>query len=673
MTRLPILHFNDVYRVNPFKLEPTRPETIDVCQFASMLDDIRDKWSLREGTETEREGLVLFSGDVFSPSVESSVTRGSHMVPVMNELRPNVSLTGNHDFDWGYPHLCKLIQGTNFPWVLSNIVDIETSKVPGHLLEYYVIERVGVRIGVIGLVEKEWIGTVSSWPANFKYQDMAEVGQKLSRKLRDPNGENCDIIIALTHSRYPLPPDLALAKALFALSPDGQKSLDEPFASTHGVDILLGGHDHLYYISRGVTAWEGYDVNQEVLGAEADKGDVLVVKSGTDFRDLSEFELELEDMPEGSVRRKVIKSIKGKHHCTQPGSRRSEKLQALIKELLGSVSDSLSAPLCRTTVELDLRSNLIRTQEMASSNWFADILRHTYDDAPGVKSRGGADGVFICAGTLRGDSVYGPGDVTLGNILEILPFDDPLIVLELDGETIWAALEASLETWPAQEGRFPVISGFRVSWDSRKPPGQRVLGVWLSKPDVHGENGEPIPRAKGGRTYAMVSREYMAQGHDGFTPLKGQKYLVDDESGQITSSVVRRYLLGSQYIHKMARLSKQAPRTTCLDRRTHDIVSRELERAKKYKKADTHSWAAIAWQHAASLALHRTRRASHYRDHMSVATKEHMSGVDCFDGAKTRGGEGLAEAGAGSAGQNEEDLLVITPEVDGRLEDVGRK
>ena len=42
--------------------------------------------------------------------------------------------------------------------------------------------------------------------------------------------------------------------------------------------------------------------------------------------------------------------------------------------------------------------------------------------------------------------------MTLGDILEILPFDDPIVVLELDGETIWAALEASLETWPAQEG-----------------------------------------------------------------------------------------------------------------------------------------------------------------------------------------------------------------------------
>lgn len=80
------------------------------------------------------------------------------------------------------------------------------------------------------------------------------------------------------------------------------------------------------------------------------------------------------------------------------------------------------------------------------------------------------DGVFICAGMLRGDSVYGPGmkylfgfqiwtrmsqsigNLTLGDVLEILPFEDPLVVLEISGKTLWEALEASLATWPAQEG-----------------------------------------------------------------------------------------------------------------------------------------------------------------------------------------------------------------------------
>lgn len=78
MTTLRLLHFNDVYRVQKFKLHASSPETIDVTQFAHMLEELRASWPDRQ--DGKKDGLVLFSGDVFSPSVESSVTRGSHMV-----------------------------------------------------------------------------------------------------------------------------------------------------------------------------------------------------------------------------------------------------------------------------------------------------------------------------------------------------------------------------------------------------------------------------------------------------------------------------------------------------------------------------------------------------------------------------------------------------------------
>lgn len=78
MVTLPVLHFNDVYRTQPFKASPSATGTIDVTQWAAMLEDVRDTWPERE--DGKRDGLVLFSGDVFAPSTESSVTRGSHMV-----------------------------------------------------------------------------------------------------------------------------------------------------------------------------------------------------------------------------------------------------------------------------------------------------------------------------------------------------------------------------------------------------------------------------------------------------------------------------------------------------------------------------------------------------------------------------------------------------------------
>ncbi len=80
------------------------------------------------------------------------------------------------------------------------------------------------------------------------------------------------------------------------------------------MDIILGGHDHLYFVGRGVDEWDNYDLSGRVLGAEEDKGDVLVIKSGTDFRDISKICLELKDTPEGSARKKLISRITGE--CT---------------------------------------------------------------------------------------------------------------------------------------------------------------------------------------------------------------------------------------------------------------------------------------------------------------------------------------------------------------------
>lgn len=113
-----------------------------------------------------------------------------------------------------------------------------------------------------------------------------------------------------------------------------------------------------------------------------------------------------------------------------------------------------------------------------------------------------------------------------------------------------------------------MISGFRVSWDSRRPPGQRVLGVWLQEEQADDastmstDSGLSTPALKDGDTisrdhaepiFKILTREYMAEGHDGFTPLRGNKYLIDHESGQITSTVVRKYLLGSLLVDSAKR------------------------------------------------------------------------------------------------------------------------
>ncbi|KAJ9115326.1 hypothetical protein QFC24_007035 [Naganishia onofrii] len=614
---------------------------------------------------------------------------------------------------------------------------------------------------------------------------MVDTAIELSKELRDPKGPHrVDLIIALTHCR--VPNDIELANQLGAVK--GRDVADE-----HGVDLLIGGHDH---IGKGATSWEGFAREDGGRGTEGDQG-VYLIKSGTDFRDLSEAMLELAEQPAGSIRRRVIKSLTGKHHEITPATPSSPDIEKLVKSLLSTVTSTLSNPVCFTFTPFDVRSEKVRTQEMAIGNWVADILLHAYAEMleeTSLKSRGKgedtkdvtgenakedgkggdrgtnadgrADAVIICGGTLRGDSVYPPGKITLGDILEIMPFDDPVVCLEIDGKGIHDVLESALSKWPAQEGRFPVIAGLRVKWDHTKPPGQRLISVHLVKspapngddPEDEYENpedlvkffeqedgtrvevrqrvavlGEEIKRDDTGRIYRVITRNYMAEGYDGFEALKNRKFIVDDDNGQIMSSIVRSFLLGSAYIFRHKQIRHEHRKH--LSARTDKVISR-ARRQWSYDAAANHLYdQAHGPGHAPNGGLHSpttsvsTLDDSHMssspvasslispggtprrhvvahsnndiRDALHVARHDHMSDADCFfsvvdqDGASLRAGkfsngnstatrsdstnksDNVPKAAFMVDDSNREEvraldgeLAIVSPLVDGRLMDV---
>lgn len=173
----------------------------------------------------------------------------------------------------------------------------------------------------------------------------------------------------------------------------------------------------------------------------------------------------------------------------------------------------------------------------------------------------------------------------------------------------------------------------------------------------------------------------MAQGHDGFLALKGNKYLIDDEQGQLMSGIVRKYLLGesiddcmlvksecskpftgSRFVKKMARLA--APPSSLLQTSTQDLISREVSR--KARDAAVPNTALNQLRQVAKRALRWSRSKTRYQDYINVSGREHMSNVDCFDGQSARiGAAGQVELG-------DDDLLTIHPIVDGRLKNIGR-
>ncbi|CCU98789.1 unnamed protein product [Malassezia sympodialis ATCC 42132] len=367
----------------------------------------------------------------------------------------------------------------------------------------------------------------------------------------------------------------------------------------HGVDLILGGHDHVYYLGRGINNFKGADFDHDMIGSEDDKS-TLIVKSGTDFHDLSEVHISLsEPHPDTCVRRRTIECITG-----TPEDPSLPELQVLLDKLMKRISKSTQQPVALSLNEWDVTSKAVRTDESGFGDFVADILLMSMERTLRTQSpeqnenavSGGyrmADCSIICGGSLRSDSTFGPGEITLGNLMEIMPFEDPIVVKELTGQDIWDALENGFSAYPKQEGRFPQVAGMQIVWDSRREPGHRVISVdflhqpfdgeitegkdvfmkirdsYLYEPD-HCSNNEQsvmvhraIPKVKKplklDQTYWVVTREYLAQGNDGYLALRRGRYIIDDESGQLMSAIVRKFLLGATYIWRWNHVESRKP------------------------------------------------------------------------------------------------------------------
>lgn len=109
---------------------------------------------------------------------------------------------------------------------MSNVVDNETGRPLGGGKITHFLYHNQTSIGLIGLVEKEWLETLPTIdPNEVTYIDYVKAGNQLAEELRN---EGCEIVIALTHMRTPN--DINLAR------------------NCSDIDIILGGHDHVFEV-----------------------------------------------------------------------------------------------------------------------------------------------------------------------------------------------------------------------------------------------------------------------------------------------------------------------------------------------------------------------------------------------------------------------------------------
>lgn len=175
-------------------------------------------------------------------------------------------------------------------------------------------------------------------------------------------------------------------------------------------------------------------------------------------------------------------------------------IKAIVDGYNSQLKEKLDVVIGKALVALDGERADVRTKETNLGNYVADWMRIST----------GADIAFENGGSVR---VSIPaGDVTVGNIYAVLPFDNILEILEVKGSTLKACLENSVSAYPAQAGAFAQISGFSFTFDPSKPVGSRVVSMT--------KDGKPMDMDA---TYRLCVQDFTAMGGDGYSMLKTAK------------------------------------------------------------------------------------------------------------------------------------------------------
>uniref|UniRef100_F6SKP5 5'-Nucleotidase C-terminal domain-containing protein n=3 Tax=Ciona intestinalis TaxID=7719 RepID=F6SKP5_CIOIN len=462
---LSILHFNDVYEITERKKEPVG----GAARFASLMK--RNIYDITK--QTGERPLVVFSGDCLNPSTLSCATQGRHMIEVLDTLEVDVAVFGNHEFDFGVEHAAKCIERMTSTWLLGNVIDKLTQQNLGGGMTKHIIKRNnGLKIGLLGLVEEEWLDTLATVNReDLEFQDYVERGREVAAELR---ADGADLVIALTHMRWPN--DIRLARMV----PD--------------IDIILGGHDHEYGVK------------------EIDE--CLIIKSGSDFRNLSSVDLFIRN--DGCVdvkisRYDVTREVEEDPYMLKIVERYTSVLEKSLDHCIGVVNTSL-----------DGRFKMVRSRETNLGNFVADIMASVTR----------ADVVLINSGTFRSDGVHSCGNFRLHDLMTILPINDCVVTIVVTGKQLLEALENGVSLVPKYEGRFPQVSGVTFGFNPGAPPGSRIVRDTLM---VQGNPLDPT------REYTMATKAYVARGKDGYTCLSKCRILTDPDSGPLLSTVVRNH------------------------------------------------------------------------------------------------------------------------------------
>ena len=400
--------------------------------------------------------LLVDGGDQFQGTLFYTQYKGAMSAEMMNMLGYDAMTVGNHEFDDGPQVLRDFADTIQFPILMSN-ADISQEPILGDAIQKStVIEVGGERIGLIGLTPQD-TDELASPGKNITFTDPSEAVQAEVDRMTE---EGINKIVVLSHSGYRI--DQTVAE------------------NTTGVDVIVGGHTNTL-----LGTMEGAEGEYPTM-----VGDTAIVQAYAYGKYLGELNVTFDD--EG----KVI-SAAGEPVLIDASVAEDETTVARIAEMAKPLEEIRNKVVAETSEEIVGTREECRARECAMGNLIADaMLDRVADQGVQVAIQNG--------GGIRAS--IDAGEVTMGEVLTVLPFQNTLSTFEVSGETLMEALENGVSQIEEGAGRFPQVAGMTFAFDASKPAGERISDVTVG--------GEPLDPAA---TYLAVSNNYVRNGGDGYS------------------------------------------------------------------------------------------------------------------------------------------------------------
>lgn len=458
-TTLHIVHINDLHsRIEPISRFDGTCSADDnaegkcfggVARVATAINDLRGQL---EGENL----LVLDAGDQYQGSLMYTTHKGDVAIEMMNAIGFDAMAVGNHEFDDGDAGLAKLASGVDFPVISGNIDVSQSNELAGLVQNHIVVDVNGTQVGLISALASDTAETSS--PSNAViFSDEVE---SLQADVDALTADGVDIIIAMTH--VGVNRDMAIAEAV------------------DGIDAIVGGHSHTLMSN----------TEEGAMAYPTMVGNVPVVQAYAYSKYVGHLTLVLDD--DGNVT-----SATGDTILLDASVAEDPAIVARVQELAAPIEELKAQVVGESTGVIEGAREVCRAMECAMGNLVADAMLDRVANQ-------GVVAVIQNGGGIR--ATIDAGEITMGEVLTVLPFQNTIATFEASGADVLAALENGVSEIEDGSGRFPQVAGITFTVDASQAAGSRVSDVTIA--------GAPLDLDS---TYLLATNNYMRGGGDGYS------------------------------------------------------------------------------------------------------------------------------------------------------------